>query len=276
VKNKMKRVVVFSPSNFSLNTLCITALLHLKGVEVEAVIIRELLSLKRIIFELTKNGFSGLVRRIWIKVFLCAMAYDKQRVDNIASFKKELGLKFNTVKQLGRYYGIPVIFCKDLNDDAAVSHLKKINPDAVIFTGGGLIRKKVLEYAGSGVINAHPGILPLYRGMDVTEWAILENRFDCLGFTIHFMDNGVDTGDILRTEKIELTGCENLKQYKDRIERTACEEIVNTAIDYLDGLVERKPQKKEDGKQYFRMPYHLRKAAESSFASFQKLSIPSK
>ena len=45
------------------------------------------------------------------------------------------------------------------------------------------------------------GGLPLYRGMDVVEWPILMNDFDNIGVTTHFMENGVDTGDILKVKK---------------------------------------------------------------------------
>lgn len=266
----MKRVVILSPSNFSLYTLCVIVLLRLKGLKVEAVIVRRLFNFKRIVFEFRKKGLFELLVKVWDKVFLCGKAYDKESEDNLSSLKRQLNLNFNTIKGLCRHCGIPVIFCDNLNDDNVIFSLKKSYPDLVIFTGGGLISKKVLECVGNGIINCHMGILPQYRGMHVIERAILENRFDCIGITVHFMDEGIDTGDILRIKRVDLIGCRNIKQLKGRFERVMCEEIVNTAIDYLAGFVERKPQRKEDGRQYIRMPYYLRKTAENFFIDSQK------
>lgn len=266
----MKRVVIFSPNNFSFYTLCAAELLRLKGVKVEAVIVRKLFNIKRIVFEIKKNGYLESAKRIWDKVLARDKANNRHRKDSLSALKKQLNLRFNTVKQLGNHYGIPVIFCKNLNDDIVVSKLQKLNPDVVIFTGGGILRKNVLKASGDGVINCHSGILPQYRGMNVIERVILENKLDHIGYTVHFINEGIDTGDILRVGKVDLKGCNNIKQLKDRFARVMCEEIVGTAIDYLGGFVERKPQREEDGRQYFRMPYNLRKIAEDSFVKFQK------
>ena len=76
--------------------------------------------------------------------------------------------------------------------------MKELKPDLVVFTGGRLIRDNILKNSGAGVVNCHMGILPMYRGVDVVEWPILNEDWNNIGLTIHFMVKGIDTGDILK------------------------------------------------------------------------------
>jgi len=62
------------------------------------------------------------------------------------------------------------------------------------------ISQKVLDSMTFGVLNVHPGILPIYRGCSCVEWAILND--DEIGNTAHLMDAGYDTGPIIDIEKI--------------------------------------------------------------------------
>ena len=194
--------------------------------------------------------------------FLIGMVCDLH--DNI-EFKrdnKEL-IVWNTFAHIKDNFEIPVLYCNNLNDTAVVNTLRKSKPDIVVFTGGGLIRNEVLEHSGAGILNCHMGILPQYRGMDVVEWPILENNFGQVGVTIHFMDKGIDTGDILQIKKIKVEQNKNIKQLRDRFEPIMCRQMVKTCLDYLDGRLERITQQQEDGKQYFIMHPFLIKLAES-------------
>jgi methionyl-tRNA formyltransferase len=116
-----------------------------------------------------------------------------------------------------------------------------------------LIRQDVLENAGAGVLNCHMGVLPQYRGMDVVEWPILEGNLHLIGMTVHFMDKGVDTGDILRVRHVDIQPGESISQLRDRIESQMSQELASACFDYLNGEFDRKHQNAEEGKQYFIM-----------------------
>ena len=60
---------------------------------------------------------------------------------------------------------------------------------------GAILRRPVLSHPRTGFLNAHPGLLPEYRGVDPVCWAL--HRGDPLGATVHLMDEGIDTGPIL-------------------------------------------------------------------------------
>ena len=63
-----------------------------------------------------------------------------------------------------------------------------------------------------GVINIHPGILPYYRGCTCLEWTLFNN--DPLGVTAHFMDEGYDSGPIIKTKYLKFKK-KDIKEYKD-------------------------------------------------------------
>ena len=79
-----------------------------------------------------------------------------------------------------------------------------------------LIKKDVIVYMKEKIINAHPSILPLNKGWQSNFWSVYHNTVK--GVTIHFVDQGLDTGDIIAQQKINVTNSETLRNlyYKSR------------------------------------------------------------
>jgi len=127
-----------------------------------------------------------------------------------------------------------------------------------VFTGGGLIRKPLLDLSNLGVINCHMGKLPSYRGMDVVEWTLLEKKYSELGFSIHIMDEKVDTGNILKVYSINKRYNETLKELRERYEPMMCKAFANTVCEYLEGKIIPKKQAYSEGRQYFAMHSRLK------------------
>jgi methionyl-tRNA formyltransferase len=176
---------------------------------------------------------------------------------------KSEDIRFSKIEDFKKKFSIPIIYCNTLNDPVAVGALKKTGPDIVVFTGGGLVRKDVLNNSGAGILNCHIGVLPQYRGMDVVEWPILKNDFGAIGMTVHFMDEGLDTGDILQVNKIKVLPNQKIRHVRERFEPIMCRKIVKACHDYLNGELNRIPQQHEDGKQYFIMHPDLMGIAEN-------------
>lgn len=258
----MSGVIVFSPSRFSFYTICVTELLKRKNVQVKAIVTRKLLNPNRFFSEFNRDG-TRLLKKIWNKLVLREKAYKNNDYETIVDLMRKENIIFRKVDDFKDKYGIPVVYCDDLNDSIVVESLRRIKPEVVVFTGGGLVRNDVLENSGAGILNCHMGVLPQYRGMDVVEWPILENNLQQIGMTVHFMDKGIDTGDILRIKRVKIEPNESIKQIRDRFEPMMCHEMVVTCLDYLNGKLERKQQKKGDGKQYFIMHPRLIELAEA-------------
>jgi len=247
----MTGIVIFSPNRFSLYTCTVSELLIQRGQKVSAIFVRRLFNPSRLGSEYQRDG-KRLLTKIWKKLFLRQAAYTG-RAENIVSFREKIGISASNVQQLNKVYSIPVFSCSDLNDDLVLNGLEKFSPDLVVFTGGGLIRQPVLDLAGQGVINCHMGVLPEFRGMDVVEWPLLLDRPDQVGISVHFMDKGLDTGDILAVQRIIPKPGESVTNLRERMEPIMCQFLVDTCCDFLDGKVARKPQLLKEGRQYFKM-----------------------
>jgi len=241
--------------------------LHQRGVEIAGVVVRRLVNPRRFIGEFERDRMR-LLRKIWKKAILRERAFDENDDRTIAAYKRELGLSHDNIDDLGADYGIPVQYCNTLNDTEVVEFLERVEPRVVAFTGGGLIREPVLERAGDGVLNCHMGVLPEYRGMDVVEWPILREDFDQVGLTVHFMDQGIDTGDILRVERFEPRPNDSIQRLRKRMKPGMCRLLTQTCIDYLRGDVSRKPQRENDGRQYFRMHPRLEEIAKEKYREY--------
>jgi methionyl-tRNA formyltransferase len=239
-----------------------------RGIIVSSIYVRKLINPGRILSEYRRDG-SRLFKKVWKKLFLRQAAYQNGNFENILDFRKRNNISITRLDDFRSRYGIPVTFCSDLNNPEVVNGLRELQPDLVVFTGGGLISQDVLTNSGNGVLNCHMGVLPLYRGMDVVEWPILNGNFNQIGISVHFMDKGVDTGDILCVKQIQPLKSETIQNLRDRIEPIMCKTLVDTCIDFLNGNLQRRSQNNLDGKQYFKMHPRLQEIAGDKLIAFQ-------
>jgi methionyl-tRNA formyltransferase len=142
--------------------------------------------------------------------------------------------------------------------------LRRLGPDLVLLLGADIVPAPVLAVPRLGTINAHYGLLPAYRGMNVTEWSVL--RGDPVGVTVHLVDPGVDTGDILLREEIALEPGETFATLRRKHQDVAARLLVSAALQLRDGTARRLPQAPEHGRQYYRMHPTLRRLAEARLA----------
>jgi methionyl-tRNA formyltransferase len=266
----MNNIVVFSPNRYSLYTTTVTALLVRHCINISGIYVRKMIDPSRFLPEYSRDS-SRLLKKIWRKLVLRQAAYHPGNLDNIIGFRKKHAITINDVAEFEGRHSIPVFYCSSLNSPLVVKGLQNYRPDLVIFTGGGLIRKEILENSGNGILNCHMGILPTYRGMDVVEWAILEGQLNQVGITTHFMDKGVDTGDILACMPVPPKRGETIQALRDRLESTMCQFLVDSCLHFLNGDITRKPQKLQEGRQYFMMHPGLIKLAGSKLSSSQEL-----
>lgn len=138
---------------------------------------------------------------------------------------KHSGGVFRNLREVSAFYGFPVAVCANQNAPDSIARLTEWSPDLIIFAGGNILRKQLLDVPRLGVLNVHLGSLPEIRGMSSIEWSLLNHI--PVGVAIHYMDTGIDTGPII--QKYEFPGaaqCESLRELRDRliafgIEKTA-------------------------------------------------------
>lgn len=107
-------------------------------------------------------------------------------------------VKFKTYAELAQKYGIKVALLNDINSPEGIARIKAFAPDVMVSIRYGVILKgAVINIAKHGVINLHSGLLPDYRGVMATFWALL-NGDKQLSTSLHFIDDStIDTGRII-------------------------------------------------------------------------------
>ena len=104
-----------------------------------------------------------------------------------------------------------------------------------------ILEKKLLDYLDGNVINTHPSILPLNRGWQPNFFSILYN--DPTGVTIHQVDEGLDTGNIILQKKIFYDPHMTLRQTYTIFRKTIENLLINNFDQIYNGKLEKHPQK---------------------------------
>ena len=89
----------------------------------------------------------------------------------------------------------------------------KFNPSYILVSGTKIIGNKTIENFPKRIINIHAGITPYYRGVHGAYWSIINNDFDRCGVTLHFIDSGVDTGQIISQAVVRISKNDNFATY---------------------------------------------------------------
>jgi methionyl-tRNA formyltransferase len=259
----MIRVVVLAPVNNSPFSRSVSALCQQEpGVELAGIICRRILNPARLRSELRRDGVR-LVRKAWRKLVLAEADDSAANEEGFHDVARRAGVADQTLKSFARSHEVPFHLVTDHNDAASISALTAMRPDVVAFTGGGIIRKALIEASGRGIFNAHMGPLPDYRGMDVVEWPILEGRQENpgLGVTLHFMDRGIDTGPIARIGRIPIQQGDHMERLRKRFEPMMVSLLLEGIRGVRDDSLELRPQTEQEGRQYYVM--HPRLYAET-------------
>ena len=119
-------------------------------------------------------------------------------------------------KALALAHGISVYEPKTLRDDAFAQLLSEISPDIMVVVAyGKILPPSVLEAAPYGCVNLHVSLLPKYRGAAPMQRAIMEGEKET-GVTVMYMNEGLDTGDIIAVEKFPIGPEDDFEAIHDR------------------------------------------------------------
>ena len=115
-------------------------------------------------------------------------------------------MAFSAVKEVAVKHDIKVFQPEKLKDDRdAIEYLKDLKPDFIIVVAfGQILTKEVLDIPKYGCINLHASLLPMYRGAAPLNWVVINGEKKS-GNTTMLMDVGLDTGDMLLKDEVEIT-----------------------------------------------------------------------
>src|SRR5205814_4677043 len=101
----------------------------------------------------------------------------------------------------------------NVNDQQTLETIAQFAPDLVVVSGTNLVGRAVIEAAQrhGGIVNLHTGISPYVKGSpNCTNWCLATGQFEKIGNTVMWLDPGIDSGDLIATERTPLDGRESL------------------------------------------------------------------
>lgn len=147
-------------------------------------------------------------------------------------------MAYSAVKEVALENNIPVYQPIKLKDDRdCIDYLKELKPDFIIVVAfGQILTKEVLDIPKYGCINLHASILPMYRGAAPLNWAIIKGE-KVSGNTTMLMDVGLDTGDMLLKDEVEIDDNMTAGDLHDLLMSSGGELLVKTINGMVDGKI---------------------------------------
>ncbi|MBR5139522.1 MAG: methionyl-tRNA formyltransferase [Clostridia bacterium] len=145
-------------------------------------------------------------------------------------------------KKLALEKGIAVYTPKTLKDEAFLELLSDISPDLIcVVAYGKILPKSVIDFPKYGCINLHVSLLPKYRGAAPMQRAVMEGESET-GVTIMYMDEGLDTGDIIATRTFPIGDEDDFETVHDTSLLIGSRLLSDTILEIEAGRAVRVPQ----------------------------------
>lgn len=131
------------------------------------------------------------------------------------------------------------------NNKDFIEEMENLNPDVIcVVAYGKILPKELIEIPKLGCINVHGSLLPKYRGAAPIQWAVL-NGDKTTGITTMYMDEGMDTGDMILKEEVKIGEDETTGELWERLETIGGELLVKTLKQIEQGTAPREKQSGE-------------------------------
>lgn len=137
---------------------------------------------------------------------------------------------------------IPFLVHPNINSEEFASLIAGLECDLFVsMSFNQIFRKQMITLPPLATINCHAGKLPFYRGRNILNWALINDEQE-FGITVHYVDEGIDTGDIILQETYPITDADD---YRSLLERAyaGCADVLYRAIQKIQtGAATRTPQ----------------------------------
>ena len=160
------------------------------------------------------NAFRRIVSDSTLEIVFLTVRYDSQDPVLI---------------QYAKAYNIPIVIERNINTESAINRFRSFNADLFVsMSFNQIFHKNILKVPPLKTINCHAGKLPYYRGRNILNWVLINDEKE-FGITVHYVDEGIDTGDIILQRTFPITDEDN---YGTLLEKayTGCADILYDAI----------------------------------------------
>ncbi|NVK31268.1 MAG: methionyl-tRNA formyltransferase [Gammaproteobacteria bacterium] len=138
------------------------------------------------------------------------------------------------LKQYAEHLSVPFIPQENVNDAEFITRLQGYGADLFVsMSFNQILRKPIIDTAPLGFINCHAGALPFYRGRNPLNWVLINDE-SYFGVTAHYVDEGIDTGDIIIQHKVDISEQDD---YASLLEKAfvKCSEVLVEAVELISG-----------------------------------------
>ena len=159
---------------------------------------------------------------------------------------------FSPVKQFGIDNNVEIIQPKKMKDEEVINKIKEINPDLIVVVAyGKILPKEIIDIPKYGIINVHSSLLPKYRGASPIHSAILNGDAET-GVSIMYIEEGLDSGDVILREYCEITEDDTLGTLHDKLKNLGAAGLAKALNLIENGEVQ--AEKQDDSKATFVKP----------------------
>lgn len=146
------------------------------------------------------------------------------------------------VKVCAQAHGVPVLQFERIRRKEGREALAALQPDLFVTAAfGQILSKAVLDIPRLGTINVHASLLPQYRGSAPINWCIVSGERKA-GVTTMMTNEGIDTGDMLLRDEVEIGENETAEELTERLSRLGAQTLLRTLRALEDGTLVRTPQ----------------------------------
>ena len=148
-----------------------------------------------------------------------------------------------TLFNFSKKYNIDYLKFENVNSEESLKVIKDYGCELLVsMSFNQIFRKEIIDLTRIGIINCHAGKLPFYRGRNILNWVLINDEKE-FGITVHFVDEGIDTGDIILQETFSITDKDNYSTLLD-ISYTSCANILyKSLVQIFEGQYKRIVQK---------------------------------
>jgi len=150
-------------------------------------------------------------------------------------------IQYSPVKQYALEQHLPLLQPEKLKEEAFVEALREWKADLQIVVAFRMLPEAVWSMPPLGTFNLHASLLPQYRGAAPINWAVINGDTET-GVTTFFLKHEIDTGEVIRQERVPIADTDNAEAVHDKLMRLGGKLVVETVDDILSGTVKPVPQ----------------------------------
>ncbi len=186
--------------------------------------------------EAFNQSFMYLYRRLF------EQGRDEREMKRIFSEKS-----FETVEQ----EGVNTLYVDNINAPEVVAFLQQLDIDVIVASGISILKPHIINAVDCKILNLHPGLAPDYRGRYGAYWPVYYEEPELVGVTIHFIDEGIDTGPILMQGRVQYNWNDYVKTITYKQHQLGGELMIRCLQNY-EAAAEKAARKKGENSRNFR------------------------